>query len=152
MYGQQTEMIPCSVSNSLWRSLQCWHQHQNFGGRQRWGRKIVREECRKMHAKCAKKFHFYAEMIKFGLKLKAYFLIWNRMRSQNFWNFNCLHLFIALLGGYLVERWVQGCATQIGCLFSLSGFMAPSFFKNLDIDHVFCKMLNCWWIFPLVYL
>ena len=29
-------------------------------------------------------------------------------------------------GGYLVERWVRGCAAQIGCFFGLSGLaMAP---------------------------
>ena len=34
-------------------------------------------------------------------------------------------------GGYLVERWVRGCAAQIGCFFGLSGFaMAPFLFEN----------------------
>ena len=34
-------------------------------------------------------------------------------------------------GGYLVERWVRGCAAQIGCLFGLSGLaMAPFLFEN----------------------
>ena len=34
-------------------------------------------------------------------------------------------------GGYLVERWVRGCAAQIGCFFELSGFaMAPFLFEN----------------------
>ena len=47
------------------------------------------------------------------------------------------------LGGYLVERWVRGCAAQIGCLFSLSGLsMAPFLFEiGLDIGHVFAKCL-----------
>ena len=32
-------------------------------------------------------------------------------------------------GGYFVERWVRGCAAQIGCFFGLSGFpMAPFLF------------------------
>ena len=31
-------------------------------------------------------------------------------------------------GGNLVERWVRGCAAQIGCFFGLSGLpMAPFF-------------------------
>ena len=31
-------------------------------------------------------------------------------------------------GGYLVERWIRGCAAQIGCFFGRSGFpMAPFF-------------------------
>ena len=34
-------------------------------------------------------------------------------------------------GGYLVERWVRGCAAQIGCFFGLSGLpMAPFLFEN----------------------
>ena len=34
-------------------------------------------------------------------------------------------------GGYLVERWVRGCAAQIGCFFGLSGFpVAPILFEN----------------------
>ena len=46
--------------------------------------------------------------------------------------------------GYLVERWVPGCAAQIGCFFGLSGFaMAPFLFENwFDIGRVFCKMHN----------
>ena len=56
-------------------------------------------------------------------------------------------------GGYLVERWVRGCAAQIGCFFGLSGFaMAPFLFENwfLYRSH-FCKMHNFRWICPLVY-
>ena len=47
-------------------------------------------------------------------------------------------------GGYLVERWVRGCATQIGCFFGLSGFaMAPFFMKiGFDIGRVFAKCIN----------
>ena len=34
-------------------------------------------------------------------------------------------------GGYSVERWVWGCAAQIGCFFGLSGLpMAPFLFEN----------------------
>ena len=33
-------------------------------------------------------------------------------------------------GGYSVERWVRGCAAQIGCIFSPTGFsMTPFYFK-----------------------
>ena len=47
-------------------------------------------------------------------------------------------------GGYLVERWVRGCAAQIGCFFGLSGFvMAPFLFKNwFRYRSRFCKMHN----------
>ena len=31
-------------------------------------------------------------------------------------------------GGYLVEKWVRGCAAQIGCFFGLSGFFNGPFF------------------------
>ena len=57
-------------------------------------------------------------------------------------------------GGYLVERWVRGCAAQIGCFFGLSGFaMAPFLFENwFWYRSRFCKMHNFRWIFPLVYL
>ena len=57
-------------------------------------------------------------------------------------------------GGYLVERWVRGCAAQIGCLFGLSGLpMAPFLFENwFRYRSRFCKMPNFLWIFPLVYL
>ena len=45
-------------------------------------------------------------------------------------------------GGYLVERWVRGCASQIGCFFSLSGLpMAPFLFENwFRYRSLFCKM------------
>ena len=45
-------------------------------------------------------------------------------------------------GGYLVERWVRGCAAQIGCFFGLSGFaMAPFLFENwFWYRSRFCKM------------
>ena len=34
-------------------------------------------------------------------------------------------------GGHLVERWVRGCAAQMGCFFGLSGLpMAPFLFEN----------------------
>ena len=47
-------------------------------------------------------------------------------------------------GGYLVERWVRGCATQIGCFFGFSGFaMAPFLFENwFRYRSRFCKMHN----------
>ena len=47
-------------------------------------------------------------------------------------------------GGYLVERWVRGCAAQIGCFFGLSGFaMAPFLFENwFRYRSRFCKMHN----------
>ena len=53
-------------------------------------------------------------------------------------------------GVFIVERWVQECATQIGRIFG----QWPFFYLKigLDIDRVFCKMLNFWWIFPLAYL
>ena len=45
-------------------------------------------------------------------------------------------------GGYLVERWVRGCATQIGCFFGLSSLpMAPFLFENLDKGCVFAKYI-----------
>ena len=46
--------------------------------------------------------------------------------------------------GYLVERWVQGCAAQIGCLFGLSGLpMVPFLFENwFRFRSRFYKMLN----------
>ena len=57
-------------------------------------------------------------------------------------------------GGYLLERWVRGCAAQIGCLFGLSGLaMAPFYLKiGLDIGRVFIKCLIFDDFFPLVYL
>ena len=57
-------------------------------------------------------------------------------------------------GGYLVERWVRGCAAQIRCFFGLSGLpMAPFLFENwFRYRSRFCKMHNFLWIFPLVYL
>ena len=53
-------------------------------------------------------------------------------------------------GGHLVERWVRGCAAQIGCFFGLSGFpMAPFLFENwFRYRSHFCKMHNFRWIFP----
>ena len=47
-------------------------------------------------------------------------------------------------GGYLVERWVRGCAAQIGCFFGLSGFaMATFLFENwFRYRSRFCKMHN----------
>ena len=56
-------------------------------------------------------------------------------------------------GGYLVERWVRGCAAQIGCFFGISGLpMAPFLFENwFRYRSRFCKMHNFRWIFPLVY-
>ena len=44
--------------------------------------------------------------------------------------------------GYLVERWVRGCAAQIGCFFGLSGFpMAPFLFEYWFRYRLhFCKM------------
>ena len=46
-------------------------------------------------------------------------------------------------GGYLVERWVRGCAAQIGCFFGLSGFAMPFFYLKigLDIGRVFAKCI-----------
>ena len=40
-----------------------------------------------------------------------------------------------------MERWVRGCAAQIGCLFGLSGLpMAPFYLKiGLDIGCVFAN-------------
>ena len=57
-------------------------------------------------------------------------------------------------GGYLVERWIWGCAAQIVCLFGLSGLPMAFFYLKigLDIGRVFAKCLIFRWIFPLVYL
>ena len=59
-------------------------------------------------------------------------------------------------GGDLVERWVRGCAAQIGCFFGLSGFaMAPFLFENwFRYRSRFCKMHNSdefvlWFIYRL---
>ena len=56
--------------------------------------------------------------------------------------------------GYLVERWVRGCAAQIWYFFGLSGLsMAPFLFENwFRYRSRFCKMHNFRLIFPLVYL
>ena len=55
-------------------------------------------------------------------------LRWIRNRQTTFM-YNSWH--VPGGGGTLVERWVQGCAAQIGCLFSLSGLlMAPFLFEN----------------------
>ena len=66
--------------------------------------------------------------------------------GQNFWERG--------YPGGVVERWVRGCAAQIGCFFDLSGFpMAPFLFENwFRYRSHFCKMHNFWWIFPSVYL
>ena len=57
-------------------------------------------------------------------------------------------------GGYLVERWVQGCAAQIRCFVGLSGLpVAPFLFENwFRYRSYFCKMYNFQLIFPLAYL
>ena len=57
-------------------------------------------------------------------------------------------------GGYLVKRWVQECAAQIGRIFGLSGLpMAPFYLKiGLDIGRVFAKCLIFDDFFPLAYL
>ena len=56
----------------------------------------------------------------------------------------CIHscIFTRGGGGYLVERWVWGCATQIGCFFGISGLpMAPFLFENwFRYRSRFCKM------------
>ena len=46
-------------------------------------------------------------------------------------------------GGYLMERWVRGCAAQIGCFFGRSGLtMAPFHLTTgLDIGRVFEKCI-----------
>ena len=46
-------------------------------------------------------------------------------------------------GGYLVERWVWGCAAQIGCFFGLSVYQWPFFYFKigLDIGHVLAKYI-----------
>ena len=36
--------------------------------------------------------------------------------------------------GYLVERWVRGCAAQIGCLFGLSGLPVALFYLKIGLD------------------
>ena len=52
-------------------------------------------------------------------------------------------------GGYLVERWVRGCAAQIGCFFGLSFLpMAPFLFENwFRYRSRLCKMHNFRWFF-----
>ena len=50
--------------------------------------------------------------------------------TKNFFSLTC-DVSNARGGGYLVERWVRGCAAQIGCFFGLSGFaMAPFLFEK----------------------
>ena len=81
---------------------------------------------------------FYSENIRYKYHMQSWICIW----------------YALIRGGYLVERWVRGCATQIGCFFGLSGFaMAPFLFENwFWYTSRFCKMHNFRWIFPLVYL
>ena len=45
-------------------------------------------------------------------------------------------------GGYLVERWVRGCAAQIGCFSASQVYQWPLFYLKivLDIGRVFA---NC---------
>ena len=53
-------------------------------------------------------------------------------------------------GGYLVERWVRGCAARIGYFFGRSGLpMAPFSFENWFWyrSHLW-KMHNFQWFFP----
>ena len=62
-------------------------------------------------------------------------------------NIDCSPGFSYTPGGYLVERWVRGCAAQIGCFFGLSGFaMAPFLFENwfryTHVGRVFAKCMN----------
>ena len=56
---------------------------------------------------------------------------------------------ILVAGGYLVERWIRGCAAQIGCFFGLSGFaMAPFLFENwFWYKSRFFQIHNFRWIF-----
>ena len=77
-----------------------------------------------------------------------------KMPEKGFIFSSSFSLFVLGGGGYLVERWVRGCAAQIGCFFGLSGFaMAPFLFENwFWYRSRFCKMHNFRWIFPLVYL
>ena len=46
-------------------------------------------------------------------------------------------------GGYLVERWVRGCAAQMGCFFGLPGLPMALFVLKigLDIGRVFAKCI-----------
>ena len=57
-------------------------------------------------------------------------------------------------GGYLVERWVQGCAAHIGRHFQLLRFTyGPFFIWNwFRYRYRFCKMLNFRWIYLAYYL
>ena len=57
-------------------------------------------------------------------------------------------------GGYLVERWVRGCAAQIGFFFGLSGFPMALFYLKigLDIGCIFAKCIIFVEFFLLVYL
>ena len=53
-----------------------------------------------------------------------------------------------------MERWVRGCAAQIGCFFGLSGLQIAPFFYlkiGLDIGRIFANCL-IFDDFPLVYL
>ena len=43
--------------------------------------------------------------------------------------------------GYLVERWVQECAAQIGRIFGLSGLPMAPFYLKISIGRVFAKCL-----------
>ena len=56
--------------------------------------------------------------------------------------------------GYLVERWVRGCAAQIGCFSASQVYQWPLFLFETWFRYRsrLCKMHNFQWIFPLVYL
>ena len=49
----------------------------------------------------------------------------------------------ASVGGYLVERWVQGCAAQIQCLFGLSGLPMVPFLLGKWLRCIGCIFAKC---------
>ena len=54
------------------------------------------------------------------------------------------HVIVTLSrGGYLVERWVRGCAAQIGCFLGSQVLQWPLFYLKigLDIGRVFAKCI-----------
>ena len=53
--------------------------------------------------------------------------------------------FLYTPGGYLVERWVRGCAAQIGCFLASQVYQWPPFYLKigLDIGRVFAKCIIC---------
>ena len=61
--------------------------------------------------------------------IKTIFLLFFLLALSN--NKRFMPILSLALKGYLVKRWVRGCAAQVGCLFGLLGLpMAPYLFEN----------------------